>query len=323
MNTFYFMLSLMQILSVLADTSDLSRNQRKRAISLPKGPTLLAHTELIFAVVVPNDNDLATGASNNILIWDQNTYALKRNITGDQFHYLDKLPNGDLISGNLAGNGSVQIWNTVTGALKRTIKDIVVADSVILSNGNLAIATGDKINIYNQATGQLIRVVPGNGNNEFIFTIELLRNGFLAIGYYSNIIRILDTRTWQVVREIETQSKYIWKLTSLPNGDLISSYVSTNNSNRQYGIQLWEPLTGKLKKTLITSTSFISEFTLLKNGEVAFASNDFLIKIWNIYEGVVKRTLRGHTDAISSMAQLNNCDLVASSFDLRVRVWDI
>ena len=66
----------------------------------------------------------------------------------------------------------------------------------------------------------------------------------------------------------------------------------------------------------------INDLVVLKNGQLASASDDYTIRIWNSSSGVLLSNLTGHTSWVNALSCLSNGLLVSASWDNTMRVWN-
>jgi WD40 repeat protein len=98
------------------------------------------------------------------------------------------LNNGDLVSSNFT---SINIWNTTTWTVKRTIdahSDRIGAFA-LLANGDLASGSFDRtIKIVNPIDGTLKRKL--TGHTSYIYSLAVMNNGLLVSASFDYTVRI-------------------------------------------------------------------------------------------------------------------------------------
>jgi WD40 repeat protein len=137
-----------------------------------------------------NNGYLASGDHLGIIrIWDVSTGALINQLNQTNLVWtMTVLSNGDLVSSNAL---SINIWNTTTWTVKRTINahsDRIRAFA-LLPNGDLASAGDDRtIKIWNPMDGTLKRTL--TGHTSYITSLAVMNNGLLASASWDNTVRI-------------------------------------------------------------------------------------------------------------------------------------
>jgi WD40 repeat protein len=313
----YSSLLFSSITSESASKSSTSTNTTTSSPTTTRVPTISSwsslafngHTDAVYAVVVLKNGDLASAdKAGKIIIWDSTTHRIKQNLTGHTgwVWCLTVLPNGDLVSGST--DKTIKIWDTVAGTTKRTLSNHIwtIHSLAVLNNGYLASASLDNtVKIWNPSSGSLIRTLTDGLYG--VYSLAVLNNGYLASGDSLNKIRIWDALTGALIKQLD-QTDYVWTMTVLSNGDLVSS-----NSR---SINIWDTTNWTLKKTINAHSESIKAFTLFPNGDLASAGYDMSIKIWNPMDGSLKRTSSGHTSYIFSLALMNDGLLVSTDAEL-------
>lgn len=115
------------------------------------------------------------------------------------------------------------------------------------------------------------------------------------------------------------KSEYnVFALTGLRDSDIFAS-GTTNGS-----ITLSSVASGKLIRTLIGHTSWISCLRLLADDTLASGSWDKTIKLWNTQTGRLLKTLSGHSDFVRTLDEIASIGwLVSGSRDKTVKIWNL
>jgi len=92
-------------------------------------------------------------------------------------------------------------------------------------------------------------------------------------------------------------------LLDLKNGDIASGSLDTT-------IKIWDPITGKCKRTLKGHTHAIIVLLELEDSHLVSSALDQTLVIWDVQTGVIFNTLEGFEQPITQMVKLPN-DVVA------------
>ena len=202
----------------------------------------------------------------------------------------------------------------------------------------MASGSQDKtIKIWNSLDGSLIRTL--TGHTDAVFSLAVLRNGFLASGggFDDCTIKIWNTHTGSLERTLTGHSEGVTSLALLKNGNL-----ATGDG---YGtVNIWDTNTGSLLRTFASPNFFSIKLATLKNGDlgnliclymliVYFVSKlfglakaggreDMAISIWNADKGELVKNIIGHEDYIYSLVVLPNGYLASGSGDSKIKIWN-
>jgi WD40 repeat protein len=104
------------------------------------------------------------------------------------------------------------------------------------------------------------------------------------------------------------------------NGQLLAT-ASTNEPT----IQLWNPQTGQLLRTLKGHTSPVADVAISPDGKILVSgSRDKTIKFWDVNTGKLIRTLSGHSDVVETVAISQDGTILASgSWDKTIKLWNL
>jgi eukaryotic-like serine/threonine-protein kinase len=170
--------------------------------------TFAGHSLSVRSLVVLSNNTLASASSDNtIKIWHTNIGVLIRTLSGhsDEVRSLAVLPNGYLASGG--NDGAIKIWNVLTGVLVREFNQIFAVRALTaLSNGDLVIPDVGTINIWDTTNGTLKRTI--DAHSSFINSFAFFPNGDLASAGDDKIIKIWNPVDWTLKKTLTDNAYY-------------------------------------------------------------------------------------------------------------------
>jgi WD40 repeat protein len=244
---------------------------------------------------------------NTINIWNTLTWASIRKYT-NHAHWvfsLDQIDNDTMVSGS--DDRTIQIWRISTGA---TLKIINVDDRVyavrVFSIEYKQIVCGllgsnNNLRIYNYGTGDFIRTL--NGHSNYVRSIEMLSEQFMASGGSDNKVIIWDLFSYSIKYTLTGHSDWVTcfkRLSSnlMASGDWNGKIIVWNWLT---GEQIFN-LTGHADRLYPNSLDLYDEQTLISG------SVDKTVKFWNITNGKLIQSI--DTDMkISTLAMLKSSEL--------------
>lgn len=278
-----------------------------------------------------------------ILLWDVYTDKVKKTLTG---HIVKKShipintryqppmqvdsvvfsPDGKtLANGSL--DGTIHLWDTSSGKLKRTLKDqFGFIKSLTFSPDGKLLASGSddgSILIWDTETGKHEAFLAERVHS--ISCVSFGRNGSILVGGSSNgDIHLFDVVTGNPTKTFTGHIGEISHLMFSPDGSKIAS-VCWDGS-----VRLWDIETGKQIKTLSLPISihfrdYWREIFFTDDGNLLAMNSEFdFIHIWNVTTGQYKQMLMGHASHLVSFSVSGDGKTLASySADGTVLLWDL
>lgn len=271
----------------------------------PTGVTETANIEddgkRITSLAVLTDGRVASLSGGVIQIWDTATGAEAARITSrTRVAHLAALADGGFASVSSGGVPTIiYVCDASSGASAsfETFHRENVSDVAVLSDGRLARADGNIIQIWNPISGRLTNsnlVRPKNFYPENKFYLE---DEFYLQGH----------------------KEWVTKLAAMPDGRLASgSYDNT--------IRIWDPATGEETARLDGIGRGVFELAILPQGRLASVGGESLertmIRIWDLSTGLETARLDGHMEQVTALAVLPDGRLASGSHDNTIRLWD-
>ncbi len=210
-----------------------------------------------------------------------------------EWHYLDRLLHADLFT--VPGQHAV--------AYSRDGRILATAD-------------GTEVGLYDAATGQKLRGLPGHESRVTRLAFSP-RGDRLASGSDDETVRIWDPADGKELLRFPGHSDAITTLAFSPDGSRIAS-----GANRV--VEIWDAATGKNLHTLVGHQALVAAAAFSPDGKyLATAGADKTIRLWEPTTGKPIRELPGHGDTVTSLVfSPDSQRLISGSKDRTVRLWD-
>ncbi|KAL4941177.1 WD40-repeat-containing domain protein [Aspergillus oleicola] len=225
-------------------------------------------------------------------------------------------PDGKMLASG-AEDGTVKMWNPITGELQQTLGGHENSATITLSNQFLASSSGGTTRIWNPSTGELYHELESHvsrGEGRLAFS----PCGLLAFYAQDNSIHIWDPKTGHP-RQILTGHK------AEPTGLAFSSSLLAS-SFEDNTVKLWEYSTGKLRFTLDSHPKSITCLAFSPNDFLATGLSDGTVTLWIPETGEFHRRLcpKVPTGPVVSISFApDGITLASIAMDVTIRIWDL
>ena len=269
----------------------------------------------------PNGMSFASGGEDNLIkLWDATTAKEKSVLAGHTSWVLSVAfsPDGKrLVSGG--SDKSVRIWN-VAGASEHLILNghTGVVDTVAFHPGGKIVASGSQDNavkLWDAQTGNLIATL--TAHRSIVTVVAFSPDGkLLATGGLDYNVRLWDVATHAEVLTLKGHKNPIEAIAFAQNGKVIASSAVEENQ-----IKLWDPKTGQMIKTVIT-TQDTPALACAGNVLASGAEPDSTL-LWDIEKGTKIGILKGHPSSVQSLAFSSDGKLLLSASYGLIQLWEI
>ena len=250
------------------------------------------------------------------------------------------VPNsGCIVSASL--DGSIKIWESVSGREIKTLKDPRIRKKVSSQKGRehepnipdklnaLAVSPDGKylvsggifghITIWEVSTGNKIKTLKSIWKNEPINSIAFSGDGDrMVTGTEDGSLQIWDFHNRRIVKNLKGHSSRVNSVAMGPNGRFIFSGSSDGS------LILWDAFPDS-RKTLQKVPSEISAVALSSDGKFVLSADAVHgLKLWNTKTGKEIRSFQGHYGKVNSISfSPDNRHFVSGGENSSILIWDL
>jgi WD40 repeat protein len=286
------------------------------------------HADQIWAVTFSPDGKLlaSTGNDGTIRLWDSAT-GKETHCFGQHYGGICALafsPDGK----TLASAGSkITLWDVASQ------KDLIpstghkdgVSSLALSPDGETLASTGfdGTIRIWDLAAGKERRRIVANVRDYWSGRCTYSPDGKILAWCDDKTLCLADAATGKDQRRFDAKAK-IWRIAFSPNGKLLAMGIDG------HGIDLCDPLDGKLIRTIDTAKHAVLDLAFSPDGNILTAAaqpgenEEPTAFLWEAATGKQLTRLTGHTNRIRLVAFApDGNQLLTNGEDHTVRLWDV
>ena len=235
---------------------------------------------------------------------------------------------------------SINVWNTSTGALTRTLKGhknwVLQVCWTNCGDYLLSASADSTLMMWNVATSRLMHTFVGH--DDFVMGLSLSPDGeTMASASKDKSICFWELKKAHLLGDVRSMDSMTCRILGHPtykdgHTDLVQRVIwhpeggEVLTCSQDQTIRRWRSSSGKLLHTYRGHTDYVLGIAFNPKGDVfVSSSHDKLVKIWNYKSGICLHTLKGHRDIVYGCAFIpsgNGQKLVTCGHDRRIIVWD-
>ena len=234
-----------------------------------------AHLAIVDALAFsPDGKLLASGAYQEVDLWDAHTGALRKKLTGfaDRVVALAFSPNGKLLAtggGPPTEEGEVKVFEVPAGKLVTDIK---------------------------------------NGHSDTVFGVCFSPDGTkLATCSADKFVKVFEVPAGKFVKLFEGHTHHVLDVGWKADGKLLASAGADNT------IKVWDYQTGEQARTIAGHGKQVTRLLFIgKTGDIVTCSGDQTVRFWNVDNGGTVRNFGGNNDYLYAVGVSPDGSVVAA-----------
>jgi WD40 repeat protein len=260
-----------------------------------KKPLKAAHLSLVESLAYsPDGKTLASGAFQEVVLWDADKGAIVRRLTGfaDRVVALAFSHDGKLLAtggGAPTGDGEIKIFEVSTGKLVVDIKnghsDTVFGVSFSPDDKKLATCAADKfVKTFEVPSGKFLKAFEGHTHH--VLGVDWKADGkLLASAGADNAVKIWDFEKGEQVRTINGHGKQVTRLLFVGKTDQFATCSGDQT------VRFWN-INGGNTRNFSGSTDFLYALSVSPDGAlVAAGGQEGIVRLYNGTNGQLLKSL--------------------------------
>jgi WD40 repeat protein len=263
------------------DLYDVAAGKHLRVLTDPalvgpdKKPIKASHQAIVDALAFsPDGKVLASGAFQEVILWDAQTGALRQRLTGfaDRVVALAYSPNGK--------------W---------------------LATGGGAPTEDGEIKVFDAATGKVVTDIK-NGHSDTVFGVCFSPdNTKLATGAADKFVKVFEVPSGKFLKAFEGHTHHVLDVGWKADGKVLAS-ASADNS-----IKVWDYANGEQLRTIVGHGKQVTRLLFIgKTNQIVTCSGDETVRFWDVDNGGNVRNFGGNADYLYAVGVSADGTVVAA-----------
>ncbi len=240
-----------------------------------KKPVTGAHLAIVESLAFsPDGKYLASGAFQEVKLWDVDTGMLRK---------------------------------TLTGFADRVMAVAFSADGKYLATGGGPPTQDGEIKVFEAATGKLVVDIK-NGHSDQVFGVAFSPDGTkLATCGADKFVKVFEIPSGKFLKSFEGHTHHVLDVGWKADGKLLASAGADNV------IKVWDYEKGEQVRTITGHTKQITRLQFIgKTSQIVTCSGDQTVRFWNVDNGGTIRNFGGNTDFLYGVGVSPDGSVVAA-----------
>jgi WD40 repeat protein len=189
-------------------------------------------------------------------------------------------------------------------------------------NGKLLVAAGGhgalsgRVVVWDVTSGKKEMTLGREGDS--ILSVDLHPDqSQVAFGGPNRLVKILSTKTGDVLHKIKKHTDWVTSVAYSPNGQMLAS------ADRNGGISIWDPESGQELFTLAGHKAGVTALTWRSDSKfLASASEDGTVKLWETKEGKQAKSWTAHPSGVLCVQYSRDGRLATCGRDAAIVLWE-
>jgi WD40 repeat protein len=229
--------------------------------------------------------------------------------------------DGTLAAMNYTVSGDTEVWETDTGRVRFTLKDLHNLFMVRFTADNARVLVNEaypsnKVKLWDARTGEVAGVLKGHTNN--IIDLAVSPDGTrIATASRDKTARLWELATGRPIATLRGHTSELYSVAFSPDGTRLVSAAEDRT------LRTWEVPSGQELGVLRGHTRAVAGATFLDNESVVSVGKDGTLRYWDARPGSGSGLWTGHDEFVYGVAlHPDGRHVVSGSWDGTARVWD-
>ncbi len=224
----------------------------------------------------------------------------------------------DSLAMTTGSDGTIQIWNSSTGQLTRSIKASSgrLYLAVFSKDGSKILSSGadDTTRIWNAKTGELIKELE-SGSSGANFSPD--GNRLVMAANNNKDLLVVNSKDGKTALTLKGHSEYIYEAEFSPDGSRIVS------SSDDTTAKVWDGKTGKLIRSFKHTEYVLDAAFMAGNSRIVTGDDGGLMRVWDVVTGKeLKKQKVGESGIAVVAVSQDQSTFLTGSYDSSIRLWD-